>query len=209
MITNVYEALREVSGRLKDEPALKSPNLVDTSFVDLLSRIDDCRSILAGYGVGRNDRVGIVVASRDLMASVHLGVISVTTSAPLDPNAGPRELDSAVADMRLSYLVIEDQLEALLQHSNSLPVRTIKLTRASNAAGHFALEGIAADPATDIESPMPSDISVLLQTSGTTARSKIVPRHAGVAVEHAATGRPRKGPRSRRSDSRCTSSAPH
>ena len=181
MPSTIYEALSVVAKANSNALALLTPGKSDTTYAELLTRTERVRARLAGFGVRRGSRVGIVVPTRDAMAAAHLAILSSATSAPLSAFITPRELEFSISDFRLTAVILEDALNALYEKAASLGITVITLAPEGNKAGYFELDGSSANRPTDVVLPEPDDISMLLHTSGTTARPKIVPR---IQVRH-------------------------
>ena len=129
-------------------------------------------------GVGRNDRVAIVLPNGPEMAVAFLAIAAGATTAPLNPGYREKELQFYMSDLEVRLLVIEEGSDTparSVAEKLGIPVAQV---RGNSEAGsiHFDLVG---DPVK--ERPQPGgfaeadDIALVLHTSGTTARPKIVP----------------------------------
>src|SRR5262249_47912902 len=136
---------------------------------------------LQGHGIGRGDRVAIVLDNGPELATTFLGVASGATAAPLNPAYRADEFEFYMSDLRAKMLIIEkDKTSPAIDVAKKLGVTVVRLVATPDrGAGRFLLEfpdGKAAAPASDtLDLATPDDIALVLHTSGTTSRPKIVP----------------------------------
>ena len=129
-------------------------------------------------GVGRNDRVAIVLPNGPEMAVAFLAIAAGATTAPLNPGYREKELQFYMSDLEVRLLVIEEGSDTPARSvAEKLGIPVAQLRGNSEAGSiHFDMIG---DPVK--ERPQPGgfaeadDIALVLHTSGTTARPKIVP----------------------------------
>jgi acyl-CoA synthetase (AMP-forming)/AMP-acid ligase II len=114
------------------------------------------------------------------------------TSAPLNPSYKQDEFQLYLTDLRAWALVIQTGMESPARAvAARLGVPVLELVPdAAAGAGAFALEGGAPGVAARPGAAEAEDIALVLHTSGTTARPKIVPlTHANVTASAAAIAR--------------------
>jgi acyl-CoA synthetase (AMP-forming)/AMP-acid ligase II len=136
-------------------------------------------------GIGRNDRVAIVLPNGPEMATAFLSVAACATTAPLNPAYRAEELDFYLSDIGAkAILVAEDETGPAVTTAKKLGIGVLRLIALRDApAGSFRIEGKAIGPAAASELAQPDDIALLLHTSGTTSRPKLVPlSHANLAA---------------------------
>src|SRR5690606_24887956 len=129
------------------------------------------------FGVGRNDRVAIVLANGPEMASAFVSVACAATCAPLNPAYRQEEFEFYLSDLKARALIVANGDEsAAVAAADKLgtPVLFLK-TAPDKPAGWFALEGTDQVGAPRGGLGSTDDVALVLHTSGTTARPKIVP----------------------------------
>jgi len=192
-----------------DAPALGAPDRPWLSHGGLRALAARTVAALHGAGVGRGDRVAIVLPNGPEMAAAFVTIAQGAVTAPLNPAYRLDEFDFYLEDLKAKAIVLPEghdgpALEAARRHG--LTVLWLAAEPAA-PAGSFTLraEGSAVTPETgtpetgtpeigtpDTAAPGPDDIALILHTSGTTSRPKIVPllhrnvaasaRHIGAAL---------------------------
>lgn len=138
---------------------------------------------LNDVGIGRNDRVAIVLPNGPEMAVGFVTIAANCTSAPLNPSYRADEFEFYLNDLQAKALVVEagsTSPAVAVAQKLGLSVLTLHPTPAQGA-GSFTLDtGSRAKAAPAIPGrPEPDDVALVLHTSGTTSRPKIVPLSQG------------------------------
>jgi acyl-CoA synthetase (AMP-forming)/AMP-acid ligase II len=144
----------------------------------LRSLIRDTVATLNAAGVGRGDRVAMVLPNGPEMAAAFLALGATVATAPLNPAYRADEFDFYLSDLAPKALVIDA--------GSSSPARSVAsrrgiavielVPRSGEPAGSFTLHsggGVGAMASGGLADP--DDIALLLHTSGTTSRPKLVP----------------------------------
>ena len=164
-----------------DAPAISAPGKPPLSFVALRSLIAETIARLNALGIGRTDRVAIVLPNGPEMATCFMACASGVTSAPLNPAYRADEFEFYLSDLHARALIVEKgSTSAAVDVALKMGVRVIDLIADSErGAGYFHLQPRDGDTATGQAEHTgyaePGDISMVLHTSGTTSRPKIVP----------------------------------
>ena len=135
----------------------------------------EVRTVLHQAGVGAADRVAIVLPNGPEMATAFLTVAGTCCAAPLNPAYKADEFEFYLADLRPAAIVLaQDDTGPAAAVAERLGIPVLALHAAGETAGSFYLRGDAVSPGNALP-PGRVDPALVLHTSGTTARPKIVP----------------------------------
>jgi oxalate---CoA ligase len=163
-------------------PALRAPEGRATlSYGALRALAEATVARLNGLGIGRHDRVGIVLPNGPDMAAAFVAIAAGCTTAPLNPSYKAEEFEFYLSDLNAKALVVaKGQDTPARVAAAKLGVPIIELVADTTAgAGSFTLEGAAQGAAAHPGMAAEDDVALVLHTSGTTARPKIVPLTQG------------------------------
>jgi acyl-CoA synthetase (AMP-forming)/AMP-acid ligase II len=156
-----------------DAPAIGAPGREALSYASLRALAASTGASLAGAGIGPRDRVAIVLANGPEMATAFLSVACHAATAPLNPAYKREEFDFYLGDLGARALILlAGCVTPAREAAQARGIPIIELTPGPGPAGAFSLAGPVATPGS---SPGPDDTALILHTSGTTARPKIVP----------------------------------
>ncbi|MDE2613617.1 MAG: AMP-binding protein, partial [Burkholderiales bacterium] len=163
-----------------DAPALAAPGREALSHGALRALIAATLARLNALGIGRNHRVAVVLDNGPEMAACFVACASGVTSAPLNPAYRADEFEFYLSDLRAKALVVaRGSASPAVAVAERLGVQVLDLVVADGApAGAFTLEPRALTGAAQAAHggfAQPDDVSMVLHTSGTTSRPKIVP----------------------------------
>ena len=190
-MTSTAVTLQDLLARGADAaPALSAPDRQTLDFAGLRALVAQTVASLNAMGIGRNDRVAIVLANGPEMAACYIACASGVTSAPLNPAYRAEEFEFYLADLNAKALIVErDSTSAAIDVAQRLGVRLVDLvTEAGQPAGTFTLvprDGAGSTTAAQGGAAQRDDVSMVLHTSGTTSRPKIVPLSQGNLVASA------------------------
>ena len=164
-----------------DAPALGAPGRPPLDYRGLRAVIADTLTTLNALDIGRGDRVAIVLNNGPEMAACYMACASGVTSAPLNPAYRADEFEFYLQDLNAKALIVEaGSASPAVAVAQKLGVRLIDLVAPTDGpAGAYSL--VARDGATASAAAEnggfahPDDVSMVLHTSGTTSRPKIVP----------------------------------
>ena len=131
---------------------------------------------LALEGIGRTDRVALLLPEGAEAAAAIVAVAANAACAPLNPTWPVLELESQLIALRPKALIVpHDWQSPVLAVAVSLNMRVLRLSPEPDAAaGLFSLTGAGGARRDGRPMATPDDIALLLFTSGTSARSKLV-----------------------------------
>jgi len=165
--------------------AISAPGRPKLSHAGLRALAERTIATLNGLGAGRNDRVAIVLPNGPEMATCYLACAGGTTSAPLNPAYRADEFEFYLSDLNAKLLIVEKgSTSPAVEVATRLGVRIVELCVAEGApAGEFTLQardgGTGSAPAAQGGWSEAADVGMVLHTSGTTSRPKIVPLSVG------------------------------
>jgi acyl-CoA synthetase (AMP-forming)/AMP-acid ligase II len=176
--------LEHQAKRIPDAPAILAPGRVPLTYGRLYRHIDKMGRTLRAIGIGRRDRVAVVLPNGPELAVAILTVEASAVCAPMNPAYGTEELDRYFADLRPHALITQAEIDSPARRAAlSRGVRVVELSTACEAeAGLFTLTADEGNARSD-EPVSPGDVALLLPTSGTTSRPKKVPlTHANICT---------------------------
>ncbi len=134
---------------------------------------------LNALGIGREDRVAIVLPNGPEMAAAFVAIGACATTAPLNPSYRSDEFEFYLRDLKAKALVLEAGSASpagAVAQKLAIPIIELQPDR-SAGAGNFSLVAPSASggKATRPGFSDADDTALVLHTSGTTSRPKIVP----------------------------------
>lgn len=165
-----------------DAPAILGVARTPLSYAGLQQQLHQTVTMLNSMQIGRHDRVAIVLPNGPTMATAFLAVTACATSAPLNPAYRAAEFEFYLNDLNAKAVIVEANLDSPVREvATQRGIPLIELQPDPTTAGLFTLAGkeVVINPSTAFPAltdvTMADDIALLLHTSGTTARPKMVP----------------------------------
>ena len=136
-------------------------------------QIEDISKQLSGTGLTNKDRAAIVLPNGPAMATCFLGISSYMSAAPLNPSYKSEEYEFYLKDLNPKMIIVEkNSNNPSVEVAKKLNIEICELkTHKDQPEGLFDLFEIK----NDYSSPNENDEALVLHTSGTTSRPKIVP----------------------------------
>jgi acyl-CoA synthetase (AMP-forming)/AMP-acid ligase II/aryl carrier-like protein len=155
--------------------AIAAPGLPDLYYDEFAADITDIGAALRSLGVQRNDVVGIVLPNGPEAATAFVGVAAAATAAPLNPGYREPEFEFYMTDLGMKAVIVPaGEYGPAVTVAEAHGIDVIRLERITSAgAGSFRLLG-ATDEGSFDDPARPDDIALILHTSGTTSRPKMV-----------------------------------
>jgi acyl-CoA synthetase (AMP-forming)/AMP-acid ligase II len=173
-------------------PAILAPGCEPLSFAALRALTRETVASLNRLAIGRGDRVAIVLPNGPEMAAAFIAMAAGAVAAPLNPTYRAEEFEFYLSDLRAKALIVEAGAAGpAVDVARRLGVQIVELRpRARAVAGAFDLVGANAGNAGRAGPALADDVALILHTSGTTSRPKIVPlsqRNVCVSAGNVAT----------------------
>jgi acyl-CoA synthetase (AMP-forming)/AMP-acid ligase II len=160
--------------------ALSTPGGVPLTYGGLRALVSDTVMEISRYAIGAGDRVAIVLDNGPEMAAAFLSIAAGATAAPLNPAYRAEEFEFYLTDLRAKLLIVgegKDSPAIAVAEKLGIPVARLE-PEPESGAGMFTLSFGGRRPSSAINTrtkTKPEDIALVLHTSGTTSRPKIVP----------------------------------
>ncbi len=157
--------------------AIAAPGRRPLTYSGLLRQAERTAKALSAFGLNRGDRVALVLPNGPEMAAAFVAVASAATCAPLNPSYRSEEFEFYISDLDARALIVASDMDSpARQVARKRNVPIIELVPTIEAeAGIFALTGDKRSSPNGCGFAQPSDTALVLHTSGTTSRPKIVP----------------------------------
>jgi acyl-CoA synthetase (AMP-forming)/AMP-acid ligase II len=159
-----------------DAQAIAAPGAQALTYDRFRRHVGATVAALNGFGIGRNDRVAIVLPNGPEMATAFVAIACTATAAPLNPAYRADEFEFYMSDIGAKALVVESGSSSpAIDIAKKLGILVLTLAAGPGApAGAFSLSGEAKGPTARPGIAAPEDVALILHTSGTTSRPKIV-----------------------------------
>jgi acyl-CoA synthetase (AMP-forming)/AMP-acid ligase II len=164
-------------------PAIAAPGRPALSFAGLRAVAARTVTSLNAMGIGRGDRVAMVLPNGPEMASLFVTAACGATAAPLNPAYKGEEFDFYLGDLNAKLLIIQRGMNTPARAAAAARGIPIAELEPGHQAGDFMLHAeLSGTPALPGHAQA-QDVALVLHTSGTTSRPKIVPlRHINVTA---------------------------
>jgi len=173
----ISQLIENQAGHTPDAIAIAAPGRTPLTYNRLHRQIDHAVKKLNAMGVRRHDRVALALPNGPEIAVAFLAVAAGATCAPLNPAYQVEEYDFFLSDLHPKALILWSGMDSparIVARERDIPI--IELSPVLEAdAGVFALAGDVRSRPVDTEFTQPGDVALVLHTSGTTARPKIIP----------------------------------
>lgn len=169
-----------IDSRVRSTPgatAILAPAREPLSYGALGRQIASAAHTLAAGGWGSGSRIGLALPNGPETAVALVAVVSCATCVPLNPNSDEETLRYLLKRLRVDAIVVPESGFPIVREvatDLALPIVTLVVSR-HDPAGTFALRCETRRAPVTAGAPGGDDIALVLHTSGTTGRSKVVP----------------------------------
>ena len=156
--------------------ALSCPGGRGLCYADLADQVNYVGRVLRANDVGAGDRVATILPNGPCMASAFLGVAAYSTCAPLNPQFSEAELEFYFSDLDVAAIIVPANMDtAARKVAQRAGIKVLDLEAAVSSSGVFRFSGFDTIPDVPIQPATADDVALILHTSGTTSRPKMVP----------------------------------
>ena len=177
--SSIHEILDGHAAQRPHAEAFSAPDRSPLSYRGLLALVEQFGAHLREIGISSTDRVAIIMPNGPEMATAFVAVAAVSAAAPLNPAYREAEFEFYFSDLNVKTLIVDAGMSsAAPEVARRLGIHVVELSTSSDApAGHFTFQSSegARSVADMVVYAKGDDTALLLHTSGTTARPKIVP----------------------------------
>jgi acyl-CoA synthetase (AMP-forming)/AMP-acid ligase II/thioesterase domain-containing protein/acyl carrier protein len=157
-----------------DAPALLAPGREPLTYGRLAQQVRETAEQLRSLGVDRYDRIALVYPNGPELAAGFLGIASAAVCAPLNHTYRAAEFDFYLSDLDAKAVVLPAGVDSplrLLAERRGIRLLEVIPTGSGEAGACTLSEGKRAT----VKPAASDDAALVLHTSGTTARAKVVP----------------------------------
>ncbi len=170
----------------KQATAILGFNRPALTYARLFEQVQRIGQQLHALGLHRHSRIALVLPNGPEAAVAFVCVASYMICAPLNPSYSAHEFDFYLADLRVDALVViagRQSAAVAVAHKHHIPILYLA-GLSENVAGLFDLTtSWLGKDRTAYGAAAADDIALLLHTSGTTSRPKLVPlTHANLCA---------------------------
>lgn len=173
----IYDLLKNQHSKNPEANVISAPGRTPLTYSRLYNFTEIIADQMSKLGIGRNDRLAIVLPNGPEIAVAFLAVSAIATSAPLNSGYRESEFDFYLSDLNAKALMIQSGIGSSARsaaHARNIPI--IELSpEIESEAGIFTLS--CENSTGDISKgfAQSEDIALVLHTSGTTSQPKMVP----------------------------------
>ncbi len=170
----MYELIKSIVKK-SDKIALESPNRDPLSFYEFHEILDKIKFDFLDLTIDSNDTVAIVLPNGPDLGVVFIACSCFAVAAPLNPNYSKKEFIFYLSDLKAKFLVVDIKLKTEALEAAKVLGVTIIYLYSLNKAGDFILEKDEKHlKKIKIKNNFDNRTSLLLHTSGTTSKPKLV-----------------------------------
>ena len=165
-----------LSTHLSDTKVIGASNREWLTYGGLRELTKSVQTTLRENGIAKRDRIAIVLSNGPAMASAFVTISQSAITAPLNPSYREDEFAFYMDDLKAKAIVVSKDYDgAAVSAAERLKIKIIRLVESEKIAGLFSLDVEQDGDVVEEEAVNENDIALILHTSGTTSKPKIVP----------------------------------
>ena len=173
----LIDALKIQFTKRPSATAISAPKRRPLTYSNLYDFMEEIIGQLSSFGFEPTDRIAIVMPNGPEMATLFLAVSSCATSAPLNSEYKESDFDFYLTDLNAKALIIHAELDSAARRAaeaHNLPIIEL-IPKIDDEAGRFSLSSQKNLHPVERKFTTSEDVALVLHTSGTTSRPKLVP----------------------------------
>jgi oxalate---CoA ligase len=178
-LTTIGEALQSLAERQPDHPAIVSSGFAPLSYGELQNLIRNVRSALRAAGLGRSARIAVAMPNGPHAALTILAVACSAVSIPLNPRQSLREIETGFTALPPDAVVLLKGSDSVVRRvAERLRIPILEAVRSQDGGLEMTIDepaSVATVASSELDEPDAEAPAFILQTSGTTAKPKLIP----------------------------------
>ncbi len=165
--------LKQRAAAIPDATAILGAARAELTYAGLWRQVSETGAALKGLGIGKGDRVAMVLANGPEMAAAFLAVAACATAAPLNPGYQAEEFEFYLSDLDAKALLVRQGAETpAVAVARARGIRVVEIQPEAAGGGRFT---IPCERRGEPEFGAGGEVALILHTSGTTSRPKMAP----------------------------------
>lgn len=160
-----------------EAPAILAPGKRSLSYGTLYRQMQYVGEKIRSLGIEVHDRIALMVPDGPEMAVALLSIASASACVPLNSHLKEGECECYLEEVGVKAFIVQKGLDSPgLKAAQKKGVMIITLVPLhEKEAGLFRLEGGKERPCSEVNFPQVNDTALILSTSGTTSKPKLIP----------------------------------